>query len=877
MDSFGRQPRKTKRVVDRPFYEKAGPTSAEIVAEARSSVRSLNTKRPCTPTESKRTLFNTNATRPVEGRPPSALSGKVQYEESSSRPPSGRARLTPLENAPDIPEEVIVPGPPSTPPGGKPRRPIRTSFPMAHNGEVPISTHVPTIASGTPPSSGRPNAKIKAAVVGQGGSDGHLTFCPSPPKLGSPLNTPPSSASIIRRNSAGPTPTPPSGIKHEMLATRRVRSGPKERISPRSPDNNNEEIEKEINNDGNNSDGTSLEVVSPRKDAQSRSNSGDKRKRKPSDADKLRDDLTLYHEEQVKPLLSRMEEKFTSNNTAELSQDCLLLWNVLKKKDMIGKSSGSTSARRRGEILKTLFKFLDVNDSRLVLRLGRLILSMKVTGNNITNICMVIYKLAKTEKNDQMFLEEDMLRYLVDALKGYDILTYRDALIYTTGALKHLTNSNPQAQKELLTLDTIQALANILNTICNDISQYARPEWHVSNLLIQVTGVLRYLADLNGARELYLNHNIIKRLGDILNHFNTDEDLVYNISRILSKLTLYNDCCVQLYGSENCFKTLLKTLKDFERKQNLKSESSDSSRSLSDISTSSNNSSGYNSGCSNNTNRSESYEDVLVKSVRVIANLSINSDVGSVIAANEDCINMLLQILEVKSIESNEELVLNTVSTLNNLSFYQGDNSVVSQKHLDITESLLSLLLPENMDAMVEASRVFGNLTRNKEVRKLLADQKVDEIMIALLDAGERETVFTACGVLINLMTDDDIRPKLKEEGGIKKLIDVLHDFGKNDWQLSAMVCQTLWNYSGDITTSADTFGEDETIELIDVLTDYLDEETMFNNSNMENMESYLYETLRDMWEQVFYPVGENLLRRIKSRHTDLVPLESPS
>ena len=45
----------------------------------------------------------------------------------------------------------------------------------------------------------------------------------------------------------------------------------------------------------------------------------------------------------------------------------------------------------------------------------------------------------------------------------------------------------------------------------------------------------------------------------------------------------------------------------------------------------------------------------------------------------------------------------------------------------------------------------------------------VDEIMIALLDAGERETVFTACGVLINLMIDGHIKPKLKEEDGIKK------------------------------------------------------------------------------------------------------------
>lgn len=45
----------------------------------------------------------------------------------------------------------------------------------------------------------------------------------------------------------------------------------------------------------------------------------------------------------------------------------------------------------------------------------------------------------------------------------------------------------------------------------------------------------------------------------------------------------------------------------------------------------------------------------------------------------------------------------------------------------------------------------------------------VDEIMIALLDAGERETVFTACGVLINLMIDKKIKPKLKEEDGIRK------------------------------------------------------------------------------------------------------------
>ena len=71
--SLTRKTRKGDRVGDRPFYATDGPTSANIVAEARSSVRSLDTKRPFTPIESKRTLFGSGSSKPVEGRPPSAF------------------------------------------------------------------------------------------------------------------------------------------------------------------------------------------------------------------------------------------------------------------------------------------------------------------------------------------------------------------------------------------------------------------------------------------------------------------------------------------------------------------------------------------------------------------------------------------------------------------------------------------------------------------------------------------------------------------------------------------------------------------------------------------------------------------------------------
>lgn len=48
----------------------------------------------------------------------------------------------------------------------------------------------------------------------------------------------------------------------------------------------------------------------------------------------------------------------------------------------------------------------------------------------------------------------------------------------------------------------------------------------------------------------------------------------------------------------------------------------------------------------------------------------------------------------------------------------------------------------------------------------------VDEMMISLLDSGSHEIVYTACGVLINMMVDCEKRSILKDEGGIKKYVN---------------------------------------------------------------------------------------------------------
>ena len=55
------------------------------------------------------------------------------------------------------------------------------------------------------------------------------------------------------------------------------------------------------------------------------------------------------------------------------------------------------------------------------------------------------------------------------------------------------------------------------------------------------------------------------------------------------------------------------------------------------------------------------------------------------------------------------------------------------------------------------------------------------------------------------------------------------------------------------------------------------DEDIALDPSELESVESSLPEMLRDMWEGQFVPVGQHLLQRVKSHHTDLVPLQSPS
>ncbi|KAG5277167.1 hypothetical protein AALO_G00114330 [Alosa alosa] len=94
-----------RRDSQEPFYRITGSgpkTSAEIVQEARQSLRTLRTQRPFTPRDEHRQLFGEGSSRPRDGRPPSAFSLHARnFEAPDSRPGSG-TRLSPLDHKPRL-------------------------------------------------------------------------------------------------------------------------------------------------------------------------------------------------------------------------------------------------------------------------------------------------------------------------------------------------------------------------------------------------------------------------------------------------------------------------------------------------------------------------------------------------------------------------------------------------------------------------------------------------------------------------------------------------------------------------------------------------------------------------------------------------------
>ncbi|XP_027751361.1 armadillo repeat-containing protein 2 isoform X3 [Empidonax traillii] len=831
-------------------------TSSEIINEARNVLRAVGTQRPFTPTDGQRRLFGSGFSRGPQSRPASVFSLHASsFDLAESRPVSG-VRLSPLDHKP-----ILITS----------AKDEDSSFflpkPAAEAAEVRKVSSAQACLCRTTSLGNLFSAKV---------------FLPDQNKEKLDSEEP-----AMMMNNLGRS-------KNNYLAEQRLYTPVNDKSRQLTCNEHISRLESEDFMEGTSGKfslqlrGESNQMRELGINSSWPRSSGWKRR-----VTGLEDETRMneWEEEEVfwriKILPILHELKKIEDNIENLCLACTKLYQALSEGNMLGKQF-----KRRRELLKTLYKLVDIDSDPLCLKLAKIILAMKVDGKILLSVCKLAFKICRNEKNDYIVQNDRLLDCLLEVLRNEDLQKNNEAFLYCMGAIKFMSG-NAVLLNEMVNKGAVEMLLQLMKQI-NNIKENDTYFSELGHVLVQLTATLRNLADLPPARCQLICGGAASELCVALEQRGNDQDVCTYIVRILSKLSSYNDFCAALADCSRCYILFLALLNKHQKQQDLvirivfilgnltaknnqareqffkEKESVNTLTSLFqtyyelDLNAQTWYHDRQGKGKKHLKHPSEA-EDVMIKLIRVLANLSIHPIIGATLAAAHRVVELLVTVLEYKSIDDCEELVINAATTISNLSYYRVDSSVVQDKKLHIAEVLLKLLMSDNMDGVVEAVRVFGNLSRYHEVCDFIMQKKIYKFMIALLDSKNRDVCFSACGVLLNLTVDKNKRAFLMEEGGIGKLVDCLQDFGPADWQLSCLICKTLWNYSENFTSAASCFGGD-TDTLLVLLTSLLDGNLVLDCSlDTEGRDSHKLH-----WEREFKPVAEKLLDRIRSHHSFL-------
>ncbi|XP_017483499.1 PREDICTED: armadillo repeat-containing protein 2 [Rhagoletis zephyria] len=271
--------------------------------------------------------------------------------------------------------------------------------------------------------------------------------------------------------------------------------------------------------------------------------------------------------------------------------------------------------------------------------------------------------------------------------------------------------------------------------------------------------------------------------------------------------------------------------------------------------------------------------DVLVKMIRVVANMSVNAEVGIGLGNTHNLgiimLNLLNAITHMKAIQLKsdlQELLHATLGALHNLCFYQEQNNTPAQALTakgslqcvlgDLATALFYALKSCRDEAsQVETARVLGNLTRNDKARRYFCRNGGLALIVQQLSATNTSQAydFKACaiGVLVNLLGDAENRAPFMQHKGPELLHTLLGAaLQEEDWFLATIICQAMWNLLIDASNVADVCQEQILDDICDLLVDYLDEERLFEHSTRPDA----------VWEG-FAIVATDLLERIQASY----------
>ncbi|KAH8411619.1 hypothetical protein KR215_007497 [Drosophila sulfurigaster] len=265
--------------------------------------------------------------------------------------------------------------------------------------------------------------------------------------------------------------------------------------------------------------------------------------------------------------------------------------------------------------------------------------------------------------------------------------------------------------------------------------------------------------------------------------------------------------------------------------------------------------------------RSESLLDAQIKLIRVVANMSVNAEVGAGLGNLHDLGAVLLRLLrhatavldasaDVEQPLEQLELLHATLGALHNLCFYQDKpgqlpvaatpaagslHSLIAELSTELANALARCQSPRALPTKVEIARVLGNLTRNEEARRCFCSAGGLSLMVQQLtrqaSGQDYELRTCAIGVLVNLLGDGEQRAPFLQLRGAELLALLLRGaLEQEDWFLANIVCQALWNLLIDVQCAAALCRSGNILdEVSELLADYLDEERVLMAGDEEH------------------------------------------
>lgn len=280
--------------------------------------------------------------------------------------------------------------------------------------------------------------------------------------------------------------------------------------------------------------------------------------------------------------------------------------------------------------------------------------------------------------------------------------------------------------------------------------------------------------------------------------------------------------------------------------------------------------------------------DVLIKYVRIIANISVNNEVGLFLNSKpllgEALLNILKNVNLQETLKESSELIIATLAALHNLTYYQNSLEMkqikqqpgcVSEKLGEICEILCLQYLPEKTTLeKVEVIRVLGNITKDNSAREKFFKSDGIKNVIKCLGEEDKETLENSCGVLVNVLNDSHSRNCFKNLSGLFLLRECLkRGIIDKNWFLSETVCKAFWNFLIDRDDLVQAPDSTEIEALSNDLAEYLgiEEVLHFQMTNLTNNlfadEESFFQTSEppEEWED-FASVATDLLEYLQSR-----------